>query len=109
MLLWPSVVLWGSGTAIGELPPYFITRAAKRAGTKATDYEAELEEAANATDIVSKLKVRAHPIRESQPTAQPRVPCRRVCCVPPPTAHRAAVCRRLPPPTAPLWPHACVL
>ena len=57
LLLWPSVVLWGSGTAIGELPPYFITRAAKRAGTQATDYEAELAEAAEATDIISKLKV----------------------------------------------------
>ena len=49
ILLWPSVILWGSGTAIGELPPYFITRAAKRAGTRATDYEAELEEAAQST------------------------------------------------------------
>ena len=57
LLLWPSVVLWGSGTATGELPPYFITRAAKRAGTQATDYEAELAEAAEATDIISKLKV----------------------------------------------------
>lgn len=57
VLLWPSVVLWGSGTAIGELPPYFITRAAKRAGARATDYEAELAEAAEATDLVSRLKV----------------------------------------------------
>lgn len=57
VLLWPSVVLWGSGTAIGELPPYFITRAAKRAGARATDYEDELKEARESTNLVSKLKV----------------------------------------------------
>lgn len=57
LLLWPSVVLWGSGTAMGELPPYFITRAAKRAGTSASEYEAELQDAAEKTDLVSKLKV----------------------------------------------------
>ena len=57
LLLWPTVILWGSGTAIGELPPYFITRAAKRAGTKATDYEAELLEAKENTDVISRLKV----------------------------------------------------
>lgn len=57
LLLWPSVVLWGSGTAMGELPPYFITRAAKRAGSRATDFEDELEEAKVGTDIISKLKV----------------------------------------------------
>jgi len=57
LLLWPSVIVWGSGTAMGELPPYFITRAAKRAGARATDYEAELAEAAEGTDLISKLKV----------------------------------------------------
>ena len=44
---------------MGELPPYFITRAAKRAGSRATDFEDELEEAKVGTDIISKLKVRA--------------------------------------------------
>ena len=57
LLLAPSVILWGSGTAIGELPPYFITRAARRAGARATDFESELAEAREKTDIVSRLKV----------------------------------------------------
>jgi len=57
LLLWPAVVLWGVGTAIGELPPYFVTRAARRAGKRATDFEEELNEAKEKTDIVSKLKV----------------------------------------------------
>ena len=61
LLLWPSVVLWGLGTAIGELPPYFVTRAARRAGKRATDFEEELNEAKEKTDIVSKLKVRTGP------------------------------------------------
>jgi len=34
LLLWPAVVLWGCGTAVGELPPYFITRAARRTGAR---------------------------------------------------------------------------
>lgn len=37
---WPAV-LWGFGTALGELPPYFIARAAQRAGQAV----GELEEA----------------------------------------------------------------
>mmetsp|Transcript_12749 Transcript_12749/g.31839 ORF Transcript_12749/g.31839 Transcript_12749/m.31839 type:complete len:578 (-) Transcript_12749:584-2317(-) len=57
LLLLPSVVLWGIGTAIGELPPYFVTRAARRAGGQATDLEAELQEAKQKTDLVSRLKV----------------------------------------------------
>lgn len=41
----------------GELPPYFITRAAKRAGKRASDFENELAEARAGNDLVSKLKV----------------------------------------------------
>ena len=55
----PSVVIWGCGTAIGELPPYFITRAARRSGGPATDFDSELEEAKDKTDLVSWLKVLA--------------------------------------------------
>eukprot|EP00966_Prymnesium_polylepis_P324633 7380656-Prymnesium_polylepis.1 len=57
LLLWPSVILWGVGTAVGELPPYFVTRAARRAGKRATDFEEELNEAKLKTDLVSQLKV----------------------------------------------------
>lgn len=57
LMVLPAVVIWGSGTAMGELPPYFITRAARRAGTRATDFEAEIEEAKSKTDVFSQLKV----------------------------------------------------
>jgi len=57
ILLAPAVITWGCGTAIGELPPYFITRAARRAGKRATDFEEELAEARRNSDIVSVLKV----------------------------------------------------
>jgi len=57
LILLPTVVLWGSGTAVGELPPYFITRAARRAGSRAADFEDELAEAKKHTDPVSRLKV----------------------------------------------------
>jgi len=55
--LLPAAIVWGVGTALGELPPYFVTRAAKRAGKRAGDFEEELEEAKGKTDVVSKLKV----------------------------------------------------
>mmetsp|Transcript_29225 Transcript_29225/g.56453 ORF Transcript_29225/g.56453 Transcript_29225/m.56453 type:complete len:498 (+) Transcript_29225:137-1630(+) len=57
ILVWPSVILWGAGTAIGELPPYFITRAARRAGRRDDAFEAELEEAKGKSDVLSRLKV----------------------------------------------------
>lgn len=31
--------LWGVGTALGELPPYFIARAAREANSRAEDLE----------------------------------------------------------------------
>jgi len=37
-------MLWGFGTAIGELPPYFISLSAARAGGKDADYEQELKD-----------------------------------------------------------------
>jgi len=60
LLLLPSVVVWGSGTAIGELPPYFITRAAKQAGKQATDLDEELAEAREqmGTSGIAWLKVK---------------------------------------------------
>lgn len=35
--------LWGLGTAIGELPPYFVSLAASKAGGKSEELEEELE------------------------------------------------------------------
>jgi hypothetical protein len=37
--------LWGAGTAIGELPPYFVARAASMAGGQSEELEEMLEEA----------------------------------------------------------------
>lgn len=57
ILVWPAALLWGAGTAIGELPPYFITRAARRAGKADEAFETELADARANSDLVSRLKV----------------------------------------------------
>ncbi|KNC82757.1 hypothetical protein SARC_04971 [Sphaeroforma arctica JP610] len=38
-LVFPASVLWGAGTAMGEIPPYAISRAARIAGEVDEDYE----------------------------------------------------------------------
>jgi vacuole membrane protein 1 len=37
--IWLEAFIWGTGTAIGEMPPYFIARAASLAGGKADELE----------------------------------------------------------------------
>jgi len=37
--------LWGLGTAIGELPPYYVARAASLAGKKSEELEELQDEA----------------------------------------------------------------
>jgi hypothetical protein len=36
--------LWGLGTAIGELPPYFVAKAASMAGKKHEELEEMMDE-----------------------------------------------------------------
>ncbi|XP_067866812.1 vacuole membrane protein 1 isoform X2 [Heterodontus francisci] len=50
--------MWGAGTAIGELPPYFMARAARLSGTE-TDEEFEeiLERGQNAEDLPTRAKL----------------------------------------------------
>lgn len=36
--------LWGAGTALGELPPYFMARAARLSGRDSEDGDAALED-----------------------------------------------------------------
>ena len=36
--------IWGAGTAIGELPPYFIARAASMAGSRSDECDEVLNE-----------------------------------------------------------------
>ena len=60
--IWLRVVIpmmaWGFGTAIGELPPYFISRQARRSkGAKDEEFEKELADSAQATDPFSKMKM----------------------------------------------------
>jgi hypothetical protein len=42
--------LWGFGTALGELPPYFVARAASLAGKKSEELEEMVGEAENSKD-----------------------------------------------------------
>lgn len=46
--------LWGFGTTIGELPPYFVAKAASMAGSRDEELNEILE--GSATGIVGKLK-----------------------------------------------------
>eukprot|EP00933_Yihiella_yeosuensis_P063621 TRINITY_DN66823_c0_g1_i1.p1 TRINITY_DN66823_c0_g1~~TRINITY_DN66823_c0_g1_i1.p1 ORF type:complete len:503 (+),score=125.15 TRINITY_DN66823_c0_g1_i1:1675-3183(+) len=57
MLVTMQCMLWGFGTAVGELPPYLVSKAARLAGSKDSDFEAELQEAREKTDIFSRMKI----------------------------------------------------
>jgi membrane protein YqaA with SNARE-associated domain len=41
--VYPIAIAWGFGTALGELPPYFIARSARLVGTE-SEFEQELED-----------------------------------------------------------------
>ncbi|XP_070591475.1 vacuole membrane protein 1 [Erythrolamprus reginae] len=54
--------MWGAGTAIGELPPYFMARAARLSGTEPDDeeyqeFEEMLEHAQDSQDFASRAKL----------------------------------------------------
>ncbi|XP_044057158.1 vacuole membrane protein 1 [Siniperca chuatsi] len=54
--------MWGAGTAIGELPPYFMARAARQSGADPEDedyeeFEEMLEQAEDAQDFVTRAKL----------------------------------------------------
>lgn len=49
--------LWGAGTAIGELPPYFVARAASMAGNTTEELEEMLEEAKHDQGCITKMKL----------------------------------------------------
>mmetsp|Transcript_32511 Transcript_32511/g.74283 ORF Transcript_32511/g.74283 Transcript_32511/m.74283 type:complete len:497 (+) Transcript_32511:71-1561(+) len=57
MLVTLQCMLWGFGTAIGELPPYLISKAARSTGRTDSEFEAELQEARSKTDAFSRMKV----------------------------------------------------
>ncbi|XP_060799725.1 vacuole membrane protein 1 isoform X2 [Neoarius graeffei] len=54
--------MWGAGTAIGELPPYFMARAARISGAEPDDedyeeFEEMLEQAEHAQDFATRAKL----------------------------------------------------
>ena len=49
--------VWGTGTAVGELPPYFVARAAALAGKRAAELDEELGDGGGG-GIVANLKGR---------------------------------------------------
>jgi len=52
-----ACMLWGIGTAIGELPPYAVSKAARLAGREDEDYQQELEDAKSKSNPISVMKV----------------------------------------------------
>eukprot|EP00397_Hematodinium_sp_SG-2012_P003606 GEMP01003614.1.p1 GENE.GEMP01003614.1~~GEMP01003614.1.p1 ORF type:complete len:495 (+),score=108.94 GEMP01003614.1:960-2444(+) len=50
-------MLWGFGTAAGELPPYAVSKAARLAGKSNEEFDMELEEAKQKMDPISRMKV----------------------------------------------------
>jgi hypothetical protein len=57
LLVTVQCMLWGWGTAIGELPPYLVSKAARLAGSKDSEYEAELEASRKSKDLFSRMKI----------------------------------------------------
>lgn len=55
--MWIEAFLWGLGTALGELPPYFIARAASIAGQKTEELNELLDETNNPQGLVANLKL----------------------------------------------------
>jgi vacuole membrane protein 1 len=49
--------LWGFGTALGELPPYFVARAASKAGNSTEELESILNKPENERTCMENLKV----------------------------------------------------
>eukprot|EP00929_Paragymnodinium_shiwhaense_P003427 TRINITY_DN103935_c0_g1_i1.p1 TRINITY_DN103935_c0_g1~~TRINITY_DN103935_c0_g1_i1.p1 ORF type:complete len:510 (+),score=162.04 TRINITY_DN103935_c0_g1_i1:82-1611(+) len=50
-------MVWGIGTAFGELPPYLVSKAARQAGKRDADFDRELEEARGSSNLLDRMKV----------------------------------------------------
>lgn len=57
LLVTVPCMLWGVGTAAGEIPPYAVAKAARMAGKKDSEFEQEIEDAKTKTDLFSKMKL----------------------------------------------------
>ena len=56
MKVLPVFICWGAGTAIGEIPPYAVSYAAKLAGTRNAEFE-EIMDIRQKTDVISRMQV----------------------------------------------------
>ena len=56
MKVLPVFALWGIGTAVGEVPPYFVSFMARKAGTKNSDMK-EIDDLRSKNDIVSRMQI----------------------------------------------------
>eukprot|EP00928_Gymnodinium_smaydae_P072569 TRINITY_DN5590_c0_g1_i2.p1 TRINITY_DN5590_c0_g1~~TRINITY_DN5590_c0_g1_i2.p1 ORF type:complete len:519 (+),score=132.00 TRINITY_DN5590_c0_g1_i2:88-1644(+) len=57
MLVTVQCMLWGVGTAVGELPPYAVSKAARLAGKKDDEFTKEIEEARSNPGFFNKMKI----------------------------------------------------
>lgn len=59
--LWCKVtipcMLWGFGTAVGELPPYLVSKAARQSGSTDEEFAKEMEDAKSKTDVFNRMKL----------------------------------------------------
>eukprot|EP00400_MALV-I_sp_L67-5_P000184 gene184-343_t len=49
----PLFIVWGLGTALGELPPYFLAKTAKEKGDRNSEAAREIEEAQKGTGVMA--------------------------------------------------------
>eukprot|EP00441_Pelagodinium_beii_P015503 CAMPEP_0197663588 /NCGR_PEP_ID=MMETSP1338-20131121/58029_1 /TAXON_ID=43686 ORGANISM="Pelagodinium beii, Strain RCC1491" /NCGR_SAMPLE_ID=MMETSP1338 /ASSEMBLY_ACC=CAM_ASM_000754 /LENGTH=500 /DNA_ID=CAMNT_0043242043 /DNA_START=55 /DNA_END=1557 /DNA_ORIENTATION=- len=57
MLVTVPCMLWGFGTAVGELPPYLVSKAARLAGSTDDEFAQEMEDAKTKTDLFNRMKL----------------------------------------------------
>lgn len=50
-------MLWGFGTAVGELPPYLVSKAASMSGSTDDEFAQEMEDAKTKTDLFNRMKL----------------------------------------------------
>uniref|UniRef100_A0A7S1Q988 EF-hand domain-containing protein n=1 Tax=Alexandrium catenella TaxID=2925 RepID=A0A7S1Q988_ALECA len=50
-------MLWGFGTAVGELPPYAVSKTARLSGHSDTEFDEELKNAKDSKDVFSRMKM----------------------------------------------------
>uniref|UniRef100_A0A0G4I722 Vacuole membrane protein 1 n=1 Tax=Chromera velia CCMP2878 TaxID=1169474 RepID=A0A0G4I722_9ALVE len=53
--VWPATLLWGAGTALGELPPYAASFAAAKAREADEDFE-EIQRELQSNDLMARMK-----------------------------------------------------